>query len=75
MEREGRKPKIKESSKGRSAFKGCAVYSVHPQGFLIYTGTQKIQRFYVNVPSRGGNQSVDCRTSHDDDLFFLFSFM
>lgn len=29
--------KIKESSKGRSAFKGYAVYTVHPQGFLIHS--------------------------------------
>ncbi len=36
-EREGRKLKIKESSKGRSTFKGCAAYTVHPQGFPIYT--------------------------------------
>lgn len=54
MEREGRKPKIKESSKGRSAFKGCAAYTVHPQAFLIYTHTHtKGTKVYANVASRG----------------------
>ena len=39
MEREGRKLKIKESSKGRPGIKGCVSYTVHRQGFLILTHT------------------------------------
>lgn len=43
-EREGRKPKIKESSKGRSTFKVCAVYTVQTQG-LSDSHTQRALGF------------------------------
>lgn len=39
-EREGRKRKIKKSSKGMSALKGCATYAAYPH-VLIHTEKEK----------------------------------
>lgn len=36
-EREGRKLKIKKSSKGMSGLKGCTTYAVYPRGSMIRT--------------------------------------
>lgn len=36
-EREGRKLKIKKSSKGMSGLKGCTTYAVYPRGSMIHT--------------------------------------